>query len=1092
MSLIKITSFARRKNNSTVSSSTTVVNGFATSTPAQTAELETHSLWGNEFNGTQDINGSMEVNGTIYTSDGINTDGDITTTSDIHADGDVYSNSVNTGTLDATNGDITNFTSDEATIQHLISTNGDITNLNVDVLNAKQAHFWELVIDKMRSTNGSFILSPANARIEKVVANPTERNYKLMWRAQDINTGKAITNDFVVNDQIICMSFNQADSGTQYDVDNKYYWALVTSIGTESMYDELMEQNVDYHYITVGGTQRTWDGTLNPEIGDEICVLGNRNDTDRQNAIILSSVSNTFLDEDLEAPSIAQYKGINTFHLKPYRLNCLSGNENTFYGNFNVITGNNTTDVKDLINDSKSNIASIQTDSLMTFVMADSLGYISNLNAATGLVKKIEIYLGNDLIPTNELQPSTYVEWNGQKLYPTVSSSNPNIRNGIDINEFVLNQNDIEIDWLFSGSSYQPTNTECVIYVNFIHNGTTYEKLFSVPATVISTEKGTDAQFDRLVIDDFSAIVAIDDKLSINATAYIQHVKGDQITRLTDLSQYSLDAVSNAGDTFTFNKTNYFYYSNASYKTNYSAQQTKQNMFTVRLFKGTEKIDEQVFNVVFDSGAIFQVKEDAINSAVQSSKQYTDGNITTVSNSISQVRQTAEQISTRVTNIENDYVTSSELTQTSDNIQLNVFNSLNEKTGIDVSSGTITLNANNTNIIGNLNLYKTNQNGITLYDEEGVQRVIINSDSIGDLTDFPNDSYGFYNGTFSGQATSYNQISNVQSIGTFDAGTTLDIDLFNVNLNSNNGGTVSYPTQASANLLIQIIKNDIVFEETVQITKVNNYGVYTNSTDKLRVPIKESGNYYVRYTTSGFTNVLTNSTVNIICNARFQNGEEVQTYIGKDGFYSHVGSNKLLWLNQDEMRLQYGFSGFRFTLPDNNSLKGQLQVIAGVHGSAPNYKNVYLPFYNYTPIFSPATFNNGTIINTNSTNKYYYQIDATKDYGLCVMVNNAVDIRGNNKETWLLLPKTIINVDGEEMPLPIGYTVTVIKMFSGVNLYVAPSTEGYHTSVIVDSHMNSNYSIPMNDLNQTRETFVYIGKGYGQFAEGLWCCYLDH
>ena len=89
MSLIKITSFAKRKNNSTVSTSTTVVNGFATSTPTQTAELETHSLWGNEFNGTQDINGSMEVNGTIYTSDGLTTDGDITTTSDIHADGDV-------------------------------------------------------------------------------------------------------------------------------------------------------------------------------------------------------------------------------------------------------------------------------------------------------------------------------------------------------------------------------------------------------------------------------------------------------------------------------------------------------------------------------------------------------------------------------------------------------------------------------------------------------------------------------------------------------------------------------------------------------------------------------------------------------------------------------------------------------------------------------------------------------------------------------------------------------------------------------------------------------------------------------------------
>lgn len=339
MALIKITSFSKAKNNGSGGGggNSSATKGFATTIKK---DLDLHYLWGQPFNGLQDVNGNMDVEGDINVTGNINVENKIISTS-------IQTNSIdaeigNIDTLDTVNSNALHLYAAEGQIENLISTNSEIQNLNVDVLNAKQAHFWELVIDKMRSTNGAFILSPANAKIEKVVEDTTNGKFNLMWRTTDINNGKAITNDFEVNDQIICQSFNQADFNNKYDVGNKYYWAKVIDKGTTTAYDELMEITCDWHYITVGGTHINWDGVLTPEVGDEICVLGNTNDTDRQNAIILSSTNSAFLDEDLQAPSIAQYKGIKTFHLKPYRLNCLSGSENTFYGNFNVIVGDST------------------------------------------------------------------------------------------------------------------------------------------------------------------------------------------------------------------------------------------------------------------------------------------------------------------------------------------------------------------------------------------------------------------------------------------------------------------------------------------------------------------------------------------------------------------------------------------------------------------------------------------------------------------------------------------------------------------------------------------------------------------------------
>ncbi|WP_455094413.1 polymer-forming cytoskeletal protein [Prevotella koreensis] len=1102
MALIKITSFAKAKNNGSSNGSNSNSKGFTTTIKK---DLDMHYLWGQPFNGTQDVNGDMDVKGNV-TIDGKIKVENIDVNGDIHVDGKVISKTIKTETIDADNGNFKtvnshnintlSLNSTNAEIENLISKNAEINNLNVNVLNAKQAHFWELIIDKMKSTNGSFILSPANAKIEKIITNPKQRKFQLMWRTTDLNTNKAISNDFEVDDQIISISFNQADAGNNYNISNKYYWAKVLSKGTMPAYDDLRKITCDWHYIVIGGFNKTWDGILTPEVGDEICVLGNTTNKDRQNAIILSSTNSTFLDEDLEAPSIAQYKGIKTFELRPYRMNVLSSNNNTFYGNFNVIVGDETSDVKDLINDSKSNIASIETDSLHTFIMADSNGKITSINAATGLVKKIKLYLGNNLIPTSEFQTSSYIQWRGTKFFPI--NDNPNIgnapilRDGIDINNFQINPNDIAINWTYHGTvnmfnpniETTPSDTECIIYIKFIHKGKTYEKNFTVPAKVIKTEKGTDAEFDNLIIDQFEATVTIEDKLKISGTGYIQNIKGNNIKKITSLNDYVLEAVSNAGDKFTFNKSTYFYYSNNNYVSNYSKQNKKQNYFTIRLFKNGTKIDEKVFDVNFDSGAIFQVKKDAITSAVQSSKNYTDGEITSVNTNLSRIEQTANQISSRVTNIENDYVTSSELRQTADNIQLNVYDNLNEKTGIDVRNGQITLNAKNTKIQGNLNLYDAD-NGLTVFDHDGVARINVQPKKIDEITEDINDAIIPYNYVYSNiNASSWNATSSTYNI-TLKKGDSLDIRRIAVQIYAQNtSGQNNYPSGHYMYGNLKVIKPDNAIKTFDLVLQGKGDGLYRQII-KETLNTDATGTYkfvFNVHVTSSYINSYKKLYAHISC--LYDIAQVKQTYIGINGLFSHTGASKQVYFGEDKNLLQFGANGIRWTekIINGSTITGNKSMDVAVNYSSSNpSKVVWMPFYNYTPIFKPSTWQRGEIINTGHMDKYYYKIDVQNDRGICVLETAPTDTNGHIKDAWILLPNEVIddgdgNIGGY---LPVGYILTIINhtFLSGnkCNLYVTGDASQKNEVVIIDSNRNQNYYCNLSGT-QSSDTYIYMGS----------------
>ena len=141
-------------------------------------------------------------------------------------------------------------TSKKLTVDDLSAIKGWIETLNSKEITTeyltvtKQAHFFELIIDKIRSVGGQLIITPASCVIDYVwgigkngkyieTNDPNLTNYidkfAIFWRAKDYN-GHAISNDFIAGDQVICQSFNNVHEGVNYNAANKYYWRLVDSI----------------------------------------------------------------------------------------------------------------------------------------------------------------------------------------------------------------------------------------------------------------------------------------------------------------------------------------------------------------------------------------------------------------------------------------------------------------------------------------------------------------------------------------------------------------------------------------------------------------------------------------------------------------------------------------------------------------------------------------------------------------------------------------------------------------------------------------------------------------------------------------------
>ena len=305
-----------------------------------------HLIWGQPFDGTQDVSGDLigvdnitatgeiqaeSFNGETATIDAVNST-NINTTNITAENGTVNSLSGISSTFTNYYGDNAEF--DYAEILDLLSQNITTENLTV----TKTAHFFELIIDKIKAAGGAVLLTPADGfKVNKVVT--VGNNKKLLFKATDGE--KAISNMWRINDQAICQTFNNAAVGTNYNVSNKYYWSLVIDTGTETIDEE------DYHYITLSSA--VVDGTLNPEEGDEIAMLGYRgtDDVQRQSAIYIAAYNS--IDSGLQAPLIAQYNRINDFNLSNHRYSYFAANGNQIRGDLKISTGEDIEDVLDTL-----------------------------------------------------------------------------------------------------------------------------------------------------------------------------------------------------------------------------------------------------------------------------------------------------------------------------------------------------------------------------------------------------------------------------------------------------------------------------------------------------------------------------------------------------------------------------------------------------------------------------------------------------------------------------------------------------------------------------------------------------------------------
>ena len=302
--------------NKTTKDKTLFSVGNGTSTTDRSNAFEVH----NDGTAIAPTFQSRVVNTTTINSETINNTGTLKT-SYATIDNDLtVGNSVTAKTINADVGNIKDIYSDNITNKKMIKTK--------DLTVTGTAHFFELVIDKIKAAGGAAIFTPADG-FDIDVVEAVENGYKLYWRCEV--DGKVRQNMWQVNDQAICMSFNEAKVGVSHNVSNKYYWSLVTDVN-EYGKPVTREDGNKYNWIIISTV--TFDGTVNPEVGDSIAMLGYRGTDDeaRQSAIYISAYAS--FDKYIDAPFIAQYKGIKDFDIEKYRTSWWSLKTNKFVGDF--------------------------------------------------------------------------------------------------------------------------------------------------------------------------------------------------------------------------------------------------------------------------------------------------------------------------------------------------------------------------------------------------------------------------------------------------------------------------------------------------------------------------------------------------------------------------------------------------------------------------------------------------------------------------------------------------------------------------------------------------------------------------------------
>ena len=148
----------------------------------------------------------------------------------------------------------------------------------------KRAVFSSVSIAESTYVGGQIIVSSASMNCNKV--EDGDGYYRCYFQSKDSGGGTNVINQFAIGDLATCRNFNSTSV--------RYYWREVVGVGDD--YIDLSKSSCD-------------EGSMKPISGDKIIQLGNRSDTERQSAIILSAYGSN-------SPYSQMYTGINTFSLE--------------------------------------------------------------------------------------------------------------------------------------------------------------------------------------------------------------------------------------------------------------------------------------------------------------------------------------------------------------------------------------------------------------------------------------------------------------------------------------------------------------------------------------------------------------------------------------------------------------------------------------------------------------------------------------------------------------------------------------------------------------------------------------------------------
>ena len=588
------------------------------------------------------------------------------------------------------------------------------TNITVDYLTVtKLAHFFELIIDKIRASQGQIIITDANAKIDYV--EKVDGVSRLYWRADSENQSILSLNEFIEGDQIVCQTFNRGqiqkneDGSYQgFNVSNKYYWVVCSGVGqgVEKTFPDQFgnpgEKHV-YNFVEINDsdTVSPKDGTFLPEIGDEIVQLGNRTDTLRQAAIIISAYNNAYLDKGIKAPAIVQYDGINDFKLEKHRLNVISKGLNRFLGSY--LTADGKTDIVDKIGDvettTNNKFSEIQqTIDGITQTVSNNKTFIETINSS---IDNINSSLGN------------------------INSSLGNLSGKVETNTENISKLEQKADEI-SATVTQNQNSIATINSSI---GTLTGKVTENTTNISQLNQRADS-IQASVTQNSEKIEDVKDSFSTALQGLINQTVGNT----QDIASLTVKA------------------------DNINAQVESNTTKIEKIGTDIGTVNEQLTSMqttITNNKSELDQRADQISATVSSHTEKIDnltGKVTENTTNISKLEQKADQIQSTVTRIEGDYVTSSQLTQTSTEILAQVSNTyikisdgkviinaaVDEKTGeirddIDsIKKGNIELNGNTT-INGNLTIENATD-GLTLVGEGGTTE--IRSKNIGDFFDY--------------------------------------------------------------------------------------------------------------------------------------------------------------------------------------------------------------------------------------------------------------------------------------------------------------------------------------------------------------------